>query len=198
MAADLPVPEQYHVRPTPHCHGNDLPVLVYRGALPQPLDEETASEFLQRHGWVKKGTWGTITTKHFHPNTHECYGIFQGTSELVFGEGGADPPGTGVTCQVGPGDVVVVPAGVAHATVSNPEIVESPAEADPLTKYRYIGVYPEGAPKWRNEFGKEEVSSRNELAREIAGVPIPPNDPVTGPGGPLVHLWTEIRSRVGA
>ncbi|KAG7042651.1 cupin domain protein [Colletotrichum scovillei] len=66
-------PEAYPLKRTTHCPNNDLPVLIYRNVL-QPLNEESASEILQRHGWEKKGTWGTISLKHFHPNTHECYG----------------------------------------------------------------------------------------------------------------------------
>ncbi|KAI3550893.1 hypothetical protein CSPX01_01388 [Colletotrichum filicis] len=66
-------PEAYPLKRTAHCPNNDLPVLIYRDVL-QPLNEESASERLQRHGWEKKGTWGTISLKHFHPNTHECYG----------------------------------------------------------------------------------------------------------------------------
>lgn len=93
---------------------------------------------------------------------------------------------------------MVIPAGVAHATVSKPEFVDSPAEADPSTRYRYIGVYPEGTPKWRNEFGKHEVSSDDPLVGEIAAVPIPPNDPVNGPDGPLVQLWKNARSETSS
>lgn len=25
---------------------------------------------------IHQGTWGAITTRHFHPNTHECYGLY--------------------------------------------------------------------------------------------------------------------------
>lgn len=56
-------------------------------------------------------------------------GVFQGSSDLIFGEGSADKSG-GVIVSVNPGDVVVVPAGVAHASIT--------ATSD----YRYIGVYP--------------------------------------------------------
>ena len=72
MAA--PEPEKYTLAPTAHCPNNTLPVLVYRDVLPKPLTEESASEFLQRFSWGKRGTWGTIVVKHYHPNTHECYG----------------------------------------------------------------------------------------------------------------------------
>lgn len=174
-------PEQYPVRRNAHCPNSQFPVLVYRNVLPTPVDEESTSEFLQRNQWEKKGTWGAIMAKHFHPNTHECYGIFQGSSELVFGEGGADEVGTGVRCTVSAGDVVVVPAGVAHASVTSAD------------DYKYIGVYPEGSPKWRSEYGKRAVEDDDPLLNEIGAVPVPVCDPVYGHQGPAVKIWKEIR-----
>ncbi|KAL1643130.1 hypothetical protein SLS58_005099 [Diplodia intermedia] len=194
-------PEQYPVRPTPHCPNSVFPVLVYRGVLPTPVDEESTSDFLQRNHWEKKattpnekGTWGAITTKHFHPNTHECYGVIHGRSELVFGLGGADAVKAdadaddsngegeeGVRVTVAAGDVVVVPAGVAHASVRKDD------------GYRYIGVYPEGSPKWRNEWGKRELSGADDpLFDEIKGVRVPRCDPVFGAEGPLRRVWNGI------
>ncbi|OJD36869.1 cupin domain protein [Diplodia corticola] len=187
-------PEQYPVRPTPHCPNSVFPVLVYRGVLPTP------------------GTWGAITTKHFHPNTHECYGVIHGRSELVFGLGGADAvlDGTdddddgddgndnnnnrrssngrsidqGVRVTVAAGDVVVVPAGVAHASVRRD------------AGYKYIGVYPEGSPKWRNEWGKTALRGADDpLFDEIKGVPVPACDPVFGADGPLKRVWNGVLAR---
>ncbi|KAF9872830.1 cupin domain-containing protein [Colletotrichum karsti] len=180
-------PETYLVKRTAYCPNSDLPVLVYRGVL-GGLDEDGVSERLQSNGWVKKGTWGTIKLQHFHPNTHECYGIFQGRSELVFGEGSSDAPGTGVRCQVRAGDVVVVPAGVSHASV--PEDESAAGEED---EYRYVGVYPEGSPDWRYELGKKSFEEKGGLVEEVAGVGVPRHDPVYGLGGPLVTIWKTSR-----
>ncbi|KAL0939719.1 cupin domain protein [Colletotrichum truncatum] len=180
-------PETYLLRRTTHCPNNDLPVLIYRNVLGEQLDETSVSERLQRNGWVKKGTWGTIKLKHFHPNTHECYGIFQGRSELVFGEGSSDSTGSGVKCEVHAGDVVVVPAGVAHA--STPESEEASGE----NEYRYIGVYPEGSPHYSIEMGKKSLMEKPDLVAEVAGVPVPPCDPVYGLDGPLVQIWKSVR-----
>lgn len=67
-------PETYHLKPNKYAPNNDNPVLIYRDCLPLPLSEEKTTEFLESHAWVKKGTWGHIPVRHFHPNTHECYG----------------------------------------------------------------------------------------------------------------------------
>lgn len=74
-----------------------------------------------------QGTWGHIDIRHFHPNSHECYGIFRGTSTLLVGQIEA---GHGAKIDVAAGDVIVLPAGTAHSSLES------------SSDYRYIGVYP--------------------------------------------------------
>lgn len=49
----LSEPEVYYLPATKYVPNNKLPVLVYRKILPEPCDEDTATEFLERHHWVK-------------------------------------------------------------------------------------------------------------------------------------------------
>ncbi|KAF4452710.1 cupin domain-containing protein [Fusarium austroafricanum] len=176
-------PEQYLIRQTAHCPNSLFPVLVYRSVLPVPAEEASATEFLERHGWEKKGIWGTITVKHFHPNVHECYGVIQGESELIFGAGGADVPELGTKVPVKTGDVIVVPAGVAHASTH-----EDDKSKDESDCYRYIGVYPIGSPQYRFDLGIERLEQKEELVVESRKVSIP-QDPISGHQGPLVRIW---------
>lgn len=111
-------------------------------------------------------------------------GVFQGSSELIFGAGGADPEELGIRCSVRAGDVIVVPAGVSHASVSADDKMLRPEQ-----KYRYIGIYPQEAPKWRNEYGKRLLGNSDALFEEIAAVAVPRQDPVYGIDGPLVRIW---------
>lgn len=74
-------PDIYYLKPNKHCPNSDLPVLIYRDCLPLPFSEATTTRFLEAHAWVKKGTWGHIGTRHFHPNTHECYGTGADSSD---------------------------------------------------------------------------------------------------------------------
>ena len=67
-------PETYYLKGNQHCPNNEWPVLIYRDCLPLPLSEAKTTEFLESHAWEKEGTWGHIAYRHFHPNTHECYG----------------------------------------------------------------------------------------------------------------------------
>src|ERR1700753_2165404 len=71
MAQD---PENHVLNKNKHAPNSSLPILIYRDCLPLPLSEEKVTEFLESHAWVKRGTWGHIGQRHFHPNTHECYG----------------------------------------------------------------------------------------------------------------------------
>jgi uncharacterized protein YjlB len=116
----------------------------------------------------------------------------------VFGEGGADQGGVGPRCRVQAGDVVVIPAGVAHASVSSAadDHDDRPEAAAKPPAYRYIGVYPPGAPHWRNEFGKNPLGVDRALFDEVAQVPVP-IDPVYGHGGPLVEVWTAALHEAG-
>lgn len=93
------------------------------------------------------------------------------------------------------GDVVVVPAGVGHASVPEAEsAVESTGEGE----YRYVGVYPEGSPGYKYELGKKTLEEKRGLVEEVASVPIPPNDPVYGLDGPLVQIWRASRGKSDA
>lgn len=107
-------------------------------------------------------------------------GIFRGTSTLLFGT--VTPDSQGTTVSVKPGDVVVVPSGVAHSSVE--------ASDD----YAYIGVYPVDAPRWRNEFGKTPVHDPA-MQRELEEVKIPGKCPVEGSEGALVKIWNERRGK---
>lgn len=57
--------------------------------------------------------------------------IFRGDSRLVLGRERCETSETGVEVDVNAGDVIVIPAGVSHRSISSTE------------DYRYIGVYPE-------------------------------------------------------
>ncbi|KAL4767068.1 hypothetical protein BDW60DRAFT_227067 [Aspergillus nidulans var. acristatus] len=170
----LPV-DTYFLPPTPYAPNSQLPVLHYRNVLPSHPSEETVTQFLTANQWEKRGTWGHITIRHFHPNSHECYGIFRGSSKLLLGAGAGDRAG-GFELSVQAGDVIVLPAGIAHSCVESSE------------DYQYIGVYPQRCPRWRNEMGNRPIDLRS-LREETERVAIPEADPVYGAGGPLLALW---------
>lgn len=132
-------PEAYTFTSTDFAPNNKLPVLVYRNILKQPVDEQSVTEQLTKHNWRKLGAWGHIPKPHFHPNTHECYGVFAGTSTLRLGAASFNDAKDGEEkknhlISVGPGDVIILPAGTCHSCVESKD------------GYRYVGVYPEVSP----------------------------------------------------
>ncbi|KAL4946395.1 hypothetical protein BDV06DRAFT_208694 [Aspergillus oleicola] len=173
------MPNTYYLPRTEHTPNNPLPVLHYKNVLPYPRTEEEVTKFLTANKWTKRGTWGAIWVSHFHPNSHECYGIFQGSSTLLLGAAGEDgTENVGLRVTVHTGDVIVLPAGTGHSSVESTD------------DYRYIGVYPEGCPQWRNEYGKMKIDEKT-FRDEVAGVGYPEEDPVYGKDGPLMQLWPQ-------
>ncbi|KAH8891441.1 hypothetical protein GQ53DRAFT_686983 [Thozetella sp. PMI_491] len=172
--------ECFTLASTAYVPNNILPVIVYRDVLPKPHCEETTSEFLEAHEWEKKGYWGAIGVHHYHPNTHECYGIVTGQATILLGRGQLDDPSQGREVALAPGDVVVLPAGTSHM---NPTSTKD---------FRYVGVYPKGSPQYRYELC-DNLDIMNEIREEISRVVYPTMDPVKGENGPLIQLWDDAK-----
>ena len=64
--------------------------------------------------------------------------------------------------------------------------------ADNSDGYEYMGFYPNGSPKYDNNFCKDsfdETEQKKDVARSL---PVPSSDLVHGEHGPLVEIWGEI------
>jgi len=86
-----------------------LPLVVYRAALATGPHSAAACEALfAENGW--SGSWrnGIYAHHHYHSTAHEVLGITAGSVRVRLGGEG------GKTLQLLAGDVVVIPAGVAH------------------------------------------------------------------------------------
>jgi uncharacterized protein YjlB len=147
-----------------------LSLLVYVGVLHLPKEEPAAAieSLFHQHGWG--GSWrdGVYTYHHYHSTAHEVLGVYGGTAQVQFG--GPD----GVILEVGRGDVVVIPAGVAHKNLGS--------SAD----FRVVGAYPGGR---RPDMNYGRAGERPGADERIARVPHPEADPVYGEGGPLDEHW---------
>src|SRR5215472_1314065 len=146
-----------------------LPLLVYRGAL-QTGDDAAAScvALFDRNGWT--GAWenGVYPHHHYHSGAHEVLGIAAGWVRVrLGGEGGQN-------VELRAGDVVVIPAGVAHKNEG--------ASPDLLV----FGAYPRGQ---KPDMCRPDATDRAGAARRIASVPLPAGDPVYGAAGPLLDRW---------
>jgi uncharacterized protein YjlB len=146
-----------------------LPVIVYRAVLETSSRAVAACEALfARNGWSAAWVNGIYGHHHYHSTAHEVLGITAGSVRVrLGGEGGR-------TVELRAGDVVVIPAGVAHKNKgATPDLV-------------VVGAYPGGkSPDMRRPAAQEHEGA----IRNIKGVALPGCDPVYGKSGPLCRLW---------
>jgi uncharacterized protein YjlB len=146
-----------------------LPLVLYRGALGAEGDLAARCEAMfAANGWPKPWRNGIYGHHHYHSTAHEVLGIARGSARVrLGGENGA-------TVELRTGDVVVIPAGVAHKRES--------ASGDLLV----IGSYPEGQ---RPDICRADAASHDTAAANVARVALPSCDPVTGQQAPLLDCW---------
>jgi uncharacterized protein YjlB len=144
-----------------------LPLLVYRDAV--PADAAAIERVFEANRWPPAWRDGVHPFHHFHSTAHEVLGVARGEASVLFG----GPNGTVLTVRAG--DVVVVPAGVAHCNQHQ--------SSDLLI----VGAYPDNAPNPDLQRGKP--AEHDAAMRRIMTVPLPPSDPVAGAEGALSRLW---------
>src|SRR6266566_6618538 len=146
-----------------------FPLIVYRGALETgPRCVADCARLFADNGW--SGAWrnGIYAHHHYHSTAHEVLGIAAGNTRVRLGGEG------GQSVELRAGDVVVIPAGVAHKRES--------ASADLLV----IGAYPRGQSP---DLCRAEAAAHDRALGRIAAVPLPGADPVTGRADPLLECW---------
>jgi uncharacterized protein YjlB len=147
-----------------------LALLLYQGALELPGQDPAAviEDLFAAHGWG--GSWrnGVYGYHHYHSRAHEVLGVYAGSARVQLG--GPEGP----AFDVARGDVIVIPAGVAHKNLG--------ASPD----FKVVGAYPKGQ---RPDMNYGQNSERPKADRRIAGLALPETDPVYGADGPLVVRW---------
>ena len=143
-----------------------LSLVLYRGAVPP--DPTAIEQRFAANGWSNSWRDGIYPYHHFHSIAHEVLGVAAGEATVLFGGAG------GEAVRIGPGDVVVIPAGVGHCNQGS--------SAD----FRVVGAYPGGAD-W--DLRRGDPAERAEVLRNLAAVPMPGADPVEGSRGPLLRIW---------
>lgn len=168
VAAVRSAPERLLFEDDGRIPNSRLPALLYR-QLPLGRDASAFEELFARHGWL--GAWcdGIYPFHHFHSNTHEVLGVARGWGEVMLG----GPNGR--TVRVKQGDVLVLPAGVGHKLER--------ASGD----FMVVGAYPDGRD-W--DVCRGEPNERAHVLGNLACVPLPAEDPVHGPDGPLLAAWS--------
>jgi uncharacterized protein YjlB len=150
--------------------GSKLPVLLYKGVLDIPLlfPATHVEHIFEKNGWTNSWDAGIFTYHHYHSITHEVLGIYSGRATLQLGDD------LGPTILLEKGDVLVIPAGVAHKNLNGENDVS------------VVGAYPGGLDYDMN-YGKP--GERPGTDQNIAKVPLPATDPVQGKNGELTRRW---------
>jgi len=147
-----------------------LVLLLYRQVLDVSGSDapERVLERFAENRWIGGWVNGIYGFHHYHSTAHEVLGIASGQARVQLGGE------QGLTATVTAGDVVVVPAGVAHKNLG--------AGAD----FTVVGAYPEGQHPDMCYGNRDE---RPVTDRNIACVPLPQFDPLAGAQGPLIYHW---------
>jgi uncharacterized protein YjlB len=147
-----------------------LPLLVYKNAIviPDVNPAGAVERIFRENGWG--GSWrnGIYPYHHYHSTAHEVLGMYGGNATVQLG----GP--NGLVIDVVSGDVIIIPAGVAHKNLGS--------SAD----FRCVGAYPPGQ-EWDMNYGRP--GERPKADENIARVPLPETDPVYGIDGPLLKGW---------
>jgi uncharacterized protein YjlB len=148
-----------------------LPLVLYRGGVDlsgSPDPEQLVEKTFATNGWGKMWRNGIYPYVHYHSMIHEAMGIARGRAKVRFGGKG------GRELEIGPGDVVILPAGTGHQLITQTQ------------ELVVIGAYP---PTGKYDLCRGSKSEHNKALRSIADVPAPDTDPVFGADGPLIALW---------
>jgi uncharacterized protein YjlB len=148
-----------------------LPALQYRAAFPALANVNGAAALertFSRNGWSSGWRDGVYNYHHYHSTAHEVLGCYAGRGLIQLG--GAEGP----VFEFTRGDVLVLPAGVAHKSM------------DTSKDFSVVGAYAQGRA-YDLLRGHGDVAAS--VASNIAAVPLPELDPVYGAQGPLLQHW---------
>ncbi|WP_436892894.1 cupin domain-containing protein [Siccibacter turicensis] len=149
---------------------NSLPLLIYPGAAVQATGDlaDWFEQCFERNDWPPRWRYPIFTYTHFHSNTHEVLGVYQGSAQVQFG-GEAGP-----VLTLKQGDAVLIPAGVGHKQIA--------ASQD----FMAVGAYPRG---FSPDKCLDKPEQRDAMQRNAERVPLPDSDPLLGERSGINTHW---------
>jgi uncharacterized protein YjlB len=146
-----------------------LPVLLYKAVLelPDGNSEKVIQHIFAGNKWGNAWTNGIFNYHHYHSIAHEVLGVFRGACVVALGGSNEKQ------YHLEKGDVLIIPAGVAHKNISSSD------------DFKCVGAYPGGVSY---DIKRGKLSERPEADKNIREVPLPEKDPVYGKG-PLQKFW---------
>ncbi len=151
-------------------NNDNMDVILYKGVLNVPsfFSSLKIRQLFYKNNWGNAWANGVYTYHHYHSIVHEVMGIYGGKTTLLLG--GED----GIKMEVETGDVLLVPAGVAHKNLGKENQVKC------------VGAYPYGE-NYDMKYGKPD---ERPLADEnIKRALLPSWDPVFGEQGEMHKYW---------
>ena len=148
---------------------SELPVLLYEKAFSLDVSADQVERIFAENGWTNNWRNIVMDVDHYHSSSHEVLGIVEGEVSLQLGGE------NGIEILARAGDVLVLPAGIAHCSLSNSEA------------YLVVGGYPEGR-SWDMIYAEPE--KYQDAKKAISKLPIPTTDPIMGSGVGLTQIWT--------
>ena len=152
-----------------------LPLLVYQQVIELPVHDPASrvEALFVGHHWHNSWRNGVYSFHHYHSAAHEVLGVYSGSATVQLGGD------NGVTVTIKPGDVLLIPAGVAHKNLG--------ASRD----FGLVGAYPQ---RQHPDMCYGKPGERPQADDRIAAVPLPQSDPVFGATGPMHTYWTDIHT----
>jgi uncharacterized protein YjlB len=169
---DFVQPERLNFKDDGIFPNSPLPSLFYRDAITTDA-KDPASIFEKRfaeNDWTNSWRDGVYPFPHYHSTSHEVLGVYSGTATLRLGGE------RGKNVEVRAGDVIVIPAGVAHQNIGAGD------------DFGVVGAYPDGR-EW--DLLRGLPGERPKADHNIAALPTPENDPIYGAEGPLRRIWKD-------
>ena len=170
---DFVQPQQLNFKDDGIFPNSPLPLLLYQRAIITDA-EDPASIFEQRfaeNDWTNSWRDGVYSFSHYHSASHEVLGVYSGAATLRLGGG------HGKNIEIHAGDVIVIPAGVAHQNIGAGD------------DFGVVGAYPDGR-HW--DLLRGLPGERPKADHNIAALPMPKNDPIYGAEGPLRRIWNSL------
>src|SRR6202034_3501468 len=137
-----------------------LPLVLYRGGIDlvgSPDQEAVIEKTFAANAWGNMWRNGIYPYVHYHSMIHEAMGIARGRANVRFGGD------NGREVEIGPGDVVILPAGTGpHLVTQTQELV-------------VIGAYP---PTGKYDLCRGSKAEHDKAVGSIPSVPAPDTDPV--------------------
>ena len=156
---------------TPNTSIQHKPLMIYHQAFPPKISASAIESHLTKIGVVTPQWRYTMYSRsHFHSTAHEVLCVYSGSARLCFG-GESNPERFEPLLESG--DVIVVPAGVAHRLME-----------DVSGHFSMVGSYPKGK-NWDMCYGE---SGEEEKIKGIANLGWFQKDPIYGDEGPVLDI----------